>query len=104
MFYVHKGKCYTGDDVLKASATLTLPVVILSGTAEATNVRESLRPVINQLQDLAEPVAYAFMIYGGIKIISGQASEGKKMVKDAIGGYILIQWIPWIFNVIRSIR
>lgn len=67
------------------------------------NVKDALKPLITALQDLAEPVAYAFMIYGGIKYISGHASEGKKTLSNAIGGYILIQWIPWIFSIIRQV-
>lgn len=106
MFWVHRGRLVDKEMVGRAAAAGGIPLVILAAPANAgaNQVNQSLQPVINLLQDLAEPIAYAFMIYGGIQYIAGKSSEGKRILKDAAGGYILIQWIPWLFSIIRTIR
>jgi hypothetical protein len=60
--------------------------------------------LINVIKDLAEPVAYGFMIKGFMKIMTGDDHEGWKTIKYSIGGYIGIQWIPSIFNLLKSIK
>lgn len=105
---VHKGKVTDIDNLKTKFLTTAVPftLVLLSGNeafAAGVNVKTKLQPIITALQDLAEPVAYAFMIYGGLKYISGKSSEGQKILKQAIGGYVLIQWIPWIFSIIKGI-
>jgi hypothetical protein len=43
------------------------------------------------------------MIKGFMKIMAGDEHEGMKTIKYSIGGYIGIQWIPSIFNLIKGI-
>lgn len=75
-----------------------------AGAAHAGSVTESLQPLVDVLKDLAEPVSYGFMIKGFMKIMAGEEHEGMKVIKGAIGGYVGIQWIPYIFNIIKSIK
>lgn len=75
-----------------------------SGAAHAGSVTQSLQPLVDILKDLAEPVSYGFMIKGFMKIMAGEEHEGMKTIKGAIGGYIGIQWIPYIFNIIKNIK
>jgi uncharacterized membrane protein len=102
------GEIVDTNTLIKRAAITTIPVALIltQGTtayAADPNIKTAMKPLINALQDLAEPVSYAFMIYGGIKYMSGHSSEGQQTIKNAIGGYVLIQWIPWIFGIIRSI-
>lgn len=94
-------------DVDKILMVATVTVVMFNGityTAFAGSISSSVQPIINVLKDLAEPVAYGFMIKGFMKIMAGDEHEGMKTIKYAIGGYIGIQWIPSIFGLIKSIK
>jgi hypothetical protein len=96
----------TGSDILKA----TLPVAVNISTMltptkayAAEPLSGALKPIIDVLKDLAEPVSYAFMIQGFIQMMAGNSEKGKKTIKNAIIGFIGVQWIPWIFSIIRGI-
>jgi len=107
-FKVNNGKVITEENIklelLKYGMCGSIVLVGLSGNVSAaSNVKEGLKPLISALQDLAEPVAYCFMIYGGLKMASGHNNEGQKILKSAIGGYVFIQWIPWIFDIIKGV-
>jgi hypothetical protein len=68
------------------------------------SISKGLQPLIDVLKDLAEPVSYGFMIKGFMKVMSGDEHEGMKIVKYSAGGFIGIQWIPYIFSIIKGIR
>lgn len=91
------------ETLLKMAAPTAVILLTSSGVYADTGVSKAMKPLISALQDLAEPVSYAFMVYGGIKYMSGHSNEGAKTIKEAIGGYVLIQWIPWIFGIIKGI-
>lgn len=99
----------TKQDIEKAIVQSSLVGVAVysgldSGAAHAGTVTQSLQPLVDVLKDLAEPVSYGFMIKGFMKIMAGEEHEGMKVIKGAIGGYIGIQWIPYIFNIIKNIK
>lgn len=107
-FKVKKGKVTDLNDIKKRLVKYGIPALVIFQTSTgnvyaANEIKEGLKPIIKTLQDLADPVAYCFMIYGGIKYITGHATEGQKMIGQAIGGFILIQWIPWIFELIKKV-
>lgn len=82
-------------------------VAFAEGTMKAattTSFSSGLKPLIDVLKDLAEPVSYGFMIKGFMKVMSGDEHEGLKTVKYAIGGYLGVQWIPSIFKIIKGIE
>lgn len=94
-------------DVDKILMQTTLTLIMANGMSTvvyAASISESVQPIIDILKDLAEPVAYGFMIKGFLSIMSGNEHEGKKTIKYAVGGYLGIQWIPMIFGVIKSIK
>jgi hypothetical protein len=113
-FYVKKAKANKPAkvkeiqiDVDKVACKIALTLIFYNGlstVAYAGSINEGLQPIINILKDLAEPVAYGFMVKGFMKIMAGDESEGMKTIKYAIGGFIGIQWIPFIFNTIKSIK
>lgn len=96
-------KVYKLDD--KTLIDLGLAFMLLqSNKAYANSISSALQPLINVLQDLAEPVSYGFMVKGFLQVMAGDDHAGQKTIKSAIGGYLGIQFIPRIFAVIRGIR
>lgn len=96
----------TGEDIIKT----TLPIAIMTTSILNGNIAfavdkpsAAFKPIIETLQDLAEPVSYGFMIKGFLQVVAGEGEKGKKTIKDAIAGYIGIQWMPWIFGLVKSI-
>jgi hypothetical protein len=110
-FYVRKNKKKNpvkeiSINVDKAIMTATVTVLLINGmsyTAYADSITKSVQPLIDVLKDLAEPVAYGFMIKGFMKIMAGDEHEGMKTIKYSLGGYMGIQWIPAIFRLIKGI-
>lgn len=102
-FFVKNGRVIDESDVIRKAVAAGVFAGTVTSTAYAGPVSKQVQPIVDVLKDLAEPVAYAFMIYGGLKIASGQSSAGKQTIRDAVSGYILIQWVPWIFSIIKSI-
>ena len=92
-------------DKTTAAQILVTAILINGATSQvyAGTISHGLQPLINVLKDLAEPVAYGFMIKGFLQIISGKEHEGKKTLKYAAAGYIGIQWVPAIFELIKGI-
>lgn len=79
-------------------------ITIMQDKAYANPINDALKPLINVLQDLAEPVSYGFMVKGFLQIMAGDDHAGQKTIKSAIGGFLGIQFIPKIFAIIRNIR
>lgn len=94
-------------DVDKVIMQATVTLILANGmttVAYAGTIAQSVQPIIDVLKDLAEPVAYGFMIKGFLSMMAGNENDGKKTIKYAVGGYLGIQWIPMIFNVIKGIK
>jgi hypothetical protein len=70
---------------------------------EKGQIMQAAQPIIDILQDVAEPVAYGMMLWGFIKIIMNQQGEGLDIIKKAGWGYVFIQLLPWLFGIIKSI-
>lgn len=86
---------------------LTITIVLLNNgviVAHAQSIAESFMPLVRVFQDLAEPVSYGFMIKGFLQIMAGESTQGSKTIKNAIGGFVGIQFIPKIFSIIRNIK
>lgn len=99
----------TSQDIEKAVVQTSLMGIAVyegldTGAVQASTVTESVQPIINVLKDLADPVAYGFMIKGFMKVMAGEEHEGLKIIKGAVGGYVGIQWIPMIFSLIKGIK
>lgn len=109
-FYARKNKSKVKEiqiDVNKVAMKMALTLIMVNGTstiAYAGSISQGVQPIIDILKDLAEPVAYGFMIKGFMKIMAGDENEGFKTIKYSVGGYLGIQWIPMIFNTIKSIK
>lgn len=75
-----------------------------SNTVSANSMMGPLQPLITILQDLAEPVSYGFMIKGFLQIMAGDDHAGQKTIKSAIGGFLGIQFIPKVFQIIKGVK
>lgn len=75
-----------------------------SNTVSANSINNALQPLISVLQDLAEPVSYGFMIKGFLQIMAGDDHAGQKTIKSAIGGFLGIQFIPKVFQIIKGVK
>ena len=59
---------------------------------------------IHGTQRIAEPVAYGFCMKGFLEKMSGQDNIGTKHIKDSIKGYVMIQVLPFVFDIINVFR
>lgn len=98
-----KERSFTIDDKNLIKVGIGL-MVLGPHNVYAGPISSALQPLINVLQDLAEPVSYGFMVKGFLQIMSGDEHAGQKTIKSAIGGYLGIQFIPRIFAIIRSVK
>lgn len=88
--------------VMQAAVTLVL-VNGMTVTAWAGPISSGIQPIIEVLKDLAEPVAYGFMVKGFLQIMAGTEHEGKKTIKYSLGGFLGIQLIPKFFELIKNL-
>lgn len=89
--------------VMQAAVTLIL-CNGMTTVAWAGSIAEGVQPLVEVIKDLAEPVAYGFMVKGFLSIMAGNEHEGKKSIKYALGGYVGIQLIPNFFNIIKGLK
>lgn len=69
----------------------------------ADKMKEGLNPVIELLAGLGYPVTYAMLIVGMIMIITGKKSKGLDVIKWACIGYIGLQFVPFLLNLLADI-
>lgn len=69
----------------------------------ADKMKEGLNPIIELLAGLGYPLTYAMLIVGAIMIITGKKSKGLDVIKWACIGYIGLQFIPFLLNLLADI-
>ena len=77
----------------------TLPVL----AAETVNVAEAFDPIIQVITDLADPLAYACFVKGGLLFMIGNEHEGKKTINNTLKGYIIVKFVPQILELLGKI-
>lgn len=94
-----------------AIATMAVDALFLSGgTASAaasagfdiTKVHAAFDPVKEFLIAIADPICYVMFVWGCIECIVGRAASGLNRIKYAAIGYIAINWIPVVMDIIRE--
>ncbi len=68
------------------------------------DIRESVQPLIQLLQDLAEPFSLGFAIKGVLYKMTGKEQEGDTILKNSIVGYLVIQFLPQLFSILGQIK
>jgi hypothetical protein len=69
----------------------------------ADKMKEGLNPIIELLAGLGYPLTYAMLIVGAIMIITGKKSKGLEVIKWACIGYIGLQFVPFLLNLLADI-
>lgn len=66
-------------------------------------VEQGFQPLIDLARALAYPLAFMFIAMGICLIIMDQRQNGWRLIKTAITGYILMQWLPALMRIIRDV-
>ena len=93
-------------DPKKVAKTAVATMALCSGNpvmAAQVNVKQAVQPLIDIVIDLAEPVAFAATVKGGLQLSIGNEHEGKKAIGNAIKGYLVVKLVPILFDVIDGI-
>ena len=72
-------------------------------TQISSKIRTSTNPIIELLAGLGYPVTYAMLIVGTIMIITGKKSKGLDVIKWACIGYVGLQFVPFLLNLLEEI-
>ena len=65
--------------------------------------RQIFTPIIELLASLGYPTAYVMLIVGGLMVITGRKAKGLEIIKWAGVGYIALQVVPFLLNVLEMI-
>lgn len=89
------------------------PITVQAATSElpTAGLNEGIDKIITitdeltiGLQRIAEPAAFAFAVKGVLEKIAGKEQIGEKHMKEALKGYVVIQVLPMIFDMISFFR
>lgn len=127
-FYITKnGKVIDEKDVAKASLSIgktvamsacthgalpliqsDLPLGLIAhasdGVETASAISTAFDPLIATLQDLAEPFSFGFALKGVFMKMQGKENEGNKVMKNAMYGYLTVQFLPEIYDLLKMIK
>ena len=65
--------------------------------------REIFNPIVELLASLGYPTAYVMLIIGGLMVITGRKAKGLEIIKWASVGYIALQVVPFLLNILEMI-
>lgn len=103
---VNKNKLIEIDSkkVQKAAiATIALTSNTIPVSAEAINVKDAFDPIIQVITDLADPLAYACFVKGGLMYMVGNEHEGKKAIGNTLKGYLVVKFVPQILDLLSKV-
>lgn len=114
VYYIDRDKCI--DITPKIDDKTLIRFLITSGLivkvvnnpvqlfAYTNEISSGVKPIVDMLIDVAEPVSYGFMVKGFLQWMAGNENEGKKTLKASATGYLGVQFIPQIFKIIKAIK
>lgn len=77
------------------------PYAAQAATDGYTVMKEALDPIISMVQGSAYWIAYLWMLTGAVIIITGNRSKGLSMIKMAGIGYIVVQFVPTLMDLVH---
>lgn len=87
-----------------SSLPLTGIVAHAADVYQPNQITEAFDPLISALQDLAEPLAYGIGIKGFMQRMTCKESQGNNTLKNAAYGYLGIQFLPSLCDLIGKIK
>lgn len=85
------------------ASDLNTTTAVVNGTQQVSSVSVAFDPLIHTLQDVAEPFSMGFAMKGIFMKMQGKESEGNKVMKNSIYGYLTVQFLPKIYDLLRTI-
>lgn len=114
--FLHKEKgCAKSAHPFKVAATIAGSTILftLTGfdTAHAAElsgaiydkITTAFMPVVELIKGLAYPISLIVMTGGAIMIMIGSKEKGYSMIQNAGIGYILVQMVPLLMNLLVEI-
>jgi hypothetical protein len=89
--------------MLGAAATGIIHGGLTAHAQAANELSSAFIPIKELLIDVADPLCYVMFVWGCIECIVGRPASGMDRMKYATIGFIAINWIPVIMNVIRGV-
>lgn len=65
-------------------------------------VVKGFQPLIELAQAVSYPLTFFMMVVGGCQYIIGNEVIAKKIMKCAVTGYILVQIVPSLMQIVHS--
>ena len=90
--------------LVKADLPLGLVAHASAGVENASAIADAFDPLIATLQDLAEPFSFGFALKGVFMKMQGKENEGNKVMKNAMYGYLTVQFLPEIYDLLKMIK
>ena len=87
-----------------AVAALTTTPIAHAATTPVIDITPVTQPFIQVIVDLSKPFSYACAVKGALKMAAGDEAQGKKMIKNAMSGYLVVKFIPQIFELLDGIN
>lgn len=66
-------------------------------------IKRVFNPIIELLASLGYPTAYIMLVVGGLMIMSGRKAKGLEVIKWASIGYVALQFIPFLLDILDTI-
>lgn len=94
----------THKTIFSMAAGTAFMDALLSGQTvhAATSLGGAFEPVKSILLDIADPLCYIMFVWGCIECMVGRPASGLNRMKYAALGYMAINWIPVLMDIIRS--
>lgn len=90
-----------GTPIVAHASTHATTTVETSAITEGANKLVAIsEELVKSVQKIAEPVSYGFCTKGILEKMSGNENIGNKHMKDSLKGYVIIQVLPMIYDMI----
>jgi hypothetical protein len=86
-----------------AGMSLFLPSPVLAKIDITKKVVRAFDPIIALTQAVAYPLCYCAMAVGICLMIVGQKHTGVKTIKWAAVGFLMMQWLPGVMNILMEV-
>jgi hypothetical protein len=91
--------------LMGSAMVFILPVAAQAAPADLSNkVATASQPIKDLLLGVADPVCYIVFAWGLLECMLGKGESGVKRMKFAALGFIGLNWLPFIMDILRGVR